>query len=62
MDRPKTISELMDDHEAVEAALRRGVRDALRRHKALGNPVVFFEDGKSILVQPQDLEIPDEEK
>ncbi len=60
MDRPKTFSELMDDSDALEAAVRRGVREALLRHKALGNPVVFFENGEPVIVAPEDLEVPEE--
>lgn len=62
MDQRKTVSELLDDAEGLEAALRRGVREALRRHKALGNPVVFFEEGRTVVVPPEELEIPEEEE
>lgn len=62
MDRSRTITELMDDTEGVEAALRRGVREALRLHKALGNPVVFCVDGQPVLVAPQDIVIPEEDE
>lgn len=50
----------MDDSDALEAAVRRGVREALLRHKALGNPVVFFQNGETVVVAPEDLEIPEE--
>lgn len=40
--------------------MRRGVRDALLRHKALGNPVVFFENGEPVVSAPEDLEMPGE--
>jgi hypothetical protein len=62
MDQRKTISELLDDAEGMEAALRRGVRAALRQHKALGNPVVFFEEGRTVVVPPEELVIPEEDE
>lgn len=53
----------MEDSEGVQAALRRGVREALRRHKALGHPVVFFDDdGTPVVVRPEELEIPEEDE
>jgi len=60
LERAKTISELLDDSDSLEAAVRRGVREALLRHKALGNPVVFFENGETVVVAPEDLEVPEE--
>lgn len=55
------ICRLLKDHEAVEAAIRRGVREALRRHKALGNPVAVEQDGRTVLIAPEDLVIPEED-
>ena len=41
----------------VAGALRKGVRDAYRRHKQAGQPVVVWRRGKIVLVPPE--EIPD---
>ena len=38
-----------------EADNQKGVRDALLRHKALGNPVVIERDGKSVWVRAEEL-------
>lgn len=62
VDQRKTVTELLEDTEGVAAALRKGVREALRLHKALGNPVVFFEEGRTVVVSPEELEIPEEDE
>ena len=36
-------------------ARRRGVRDAMIRHKKDGLPVVIYRDGKSVWVNPEDV-------
>ena len=42
------------DHVIVEV-LGKGVRDALLRHKAHGNPVAIERDGKVIWVRAEDV-------
>jgi hypothetical protein len=41
--------------ELIDAALRKGVREALERHKALGKPVVIERDGKIVWVPADEL-------
>ena len=41
----------------VEAAMQKAVRQALRRHKLLGESVAVSRDGKVVIVPPE--EIPD---
>jgi hypothetical protein len=58
IDQPrKTVRELFREGTAIDAALRRAVQDALRRHKRLGNSVVVWRDGKVVRLRPE--EIPD---
>jgi hypothetical protein len=58
----KSVGELFKEGTAIDAALRRAVQDALRRHKLLGNTVVVWQDGKVVRLQPQDIPIDDPPK
>jgi hypothetical protein len=53
------VDQLIAQGEAVDRGLRRGVREALRRHKLLGQSVVVWQDGRPVVLQPE--EIPDSE-
>ncbi len=55
-----TIPEKLQDDEWVTAAIRRGVREALIKHKALGVAIATWKDGKVVLVPPEEIEIPEE--
>jgi hypothetical protein len=43
----------------VEAAMNRGVRDALRRHKLLGESIAVMRDGKVVIVPPEEIVVPE---
>ena len=45
----------LEQGQLIDAALRKGVRDALLRHKALGNPVVIERNGRIVWVRPEEL-------
>jgi hypothetical protein len=48
----------------VEAAMKRSVRDALLRHKALGESIAVSRDGKVVIVPADEIivpELPDEQ-
>lgn len=53
------IDRLLEDDEAVAAALRKGVHDALVRHKKLGQPVVVWRDGKVVWIPPEEIPVDD---
>jgi hypothetical protein len=55
--KDKSPSELIDDTERVTRSIRKGIREALRRHKLLGQSVVVWENGAVRWVPPE--EIPD---
>jgi hypothetical protein len=56
IDKPrKTVTELFDEGAPIDAALRRAVQDALRRHKLLGQTVVVWENGKIVRLRPADI-------
>ena len=55
--RKKTIEELFEDGTEIDAALVRGVREALIRHKKLGESIVVWEDGKVVVLPPDKIPV-----
>ena len=55
-----TIDELFEDGRAIDEALREAARDARRLHKALGNPMATWQNGRVVWVQPEDIDIDDD--
>ncbi len=53
--KPKQID--LDNDEEVSQALNTAVRDALRRHKRLGQSVVVWQDGKVVTLAPEDIPV-----
>lgn len=51
--------EKFQDNDFVTAAIRRGVRDALIKHKALGVAIAVWQDGQVVLIPPEEIEIPE---
>jgi hypothetical protein len=43
--------------EEALAAARQGVSEALARHKALGQSIAIWRDGKVVIVPPEEIEI-----
>ncbi len=61
-DPPKRdIEALFLDGTEIDEALRQGVRDALRIHKLLGNPVATWRDNQVCWVQPDDIPLSEED-
>lgn len=54
MDR---IDRLFAEGTEIDRAVQRGIRDALRRHKLLGEYVVVWRNGQVVRLPPE--EIPD---
>ncbi len=52
--REELIRRLSDD-AFVTAAIARAVREAVREHKRAGNPVAGWQDGRVVIVQPEDI-------
>jgi hypothetical protein len=55
--RYPTITELFDLGTPIDRALRAGVRDALRRHKQLGQRVAVWQDGRVIILEPDQIPV-----
>lgn len=51
------IDEALADRDMITKALQSGVRDALKRHKQAGNPIVVMRDGKMVWVTPEDIQV-----
>ena len=45
------------DADDLIAAAKVAVREALARHKTLGNPVVTWRDGRVVILQPEEIEV-----
>jgi len=43
--------------DEITKALREAGRDAWRRHKALGHPIVIWRDGRVVEVPPEEIEV-----
>ncbi len=46
---------MMIDGKEIDAALQRAVREALLRHKKLGNPVAISRDDRVVIVPPEEI-------
>lgn len=55
----KSIDELSNDGSEIDKALQSAVKEALLKHKAAGNPIASWKDGKVIWIQPEDIPIED---
>ncbi len=55
--RRPSITELFDEGHTIDAALRLGVRDALLRHKQLGQRVATWENGRVVVLEPEEIRI-----
>ena len=54
---PDDPEDLFDDDVRIDEALRRGVRDALLRHKQAGVPIVIRRDGQLVEVPADQIEV-----
>jgi hypothetical protein len=55
-----TLAELFEDGRAIDEALLEAARDARRFHKAIGNPMATWLDGRVVWVQPEDIRVDDD--
>ncbi len=49
--------ERLEDEACILREMRRAVRDALRVHKALGNPIAVWRDGKVVWIPPEKIPV-----
>ena len=48
------------DRDGMEAAMRRAVREALLRHKRLGESIAVWRDGRVVTVPPEEIVVDEE--
>lgn len=60
-DAPRTIKEILLETDLADRAVRKAVREALLRHKRLGQPIAVSEQGKVVWIPPEEIEVPPEE-
>ena len=58
-DRPDIAARFADSHTA-EAVMRRAVREALLRHKRLGESIAVWSDGQVVIVPPEEIVVDEE--
>jgi hypothetical protein len=58
-ERPKSIKELLLNTKIVEEALWRGVQHALLEHKRAGNPIAVWQDGRVVIIPPEEIPVED---
>ncbi len=47
------------NREALELSMHRAVQEALREHKAFGNPIAIWRDGKVVIIPPEEIPVDD---
>lgn len=61
-DQPrKDIDAIFADGTEIDKAIKRAVREAVRRHKLLGNPVAVWRDNQVCWLQPDEIILPEDE-
>jgi hypothetical protein len=58
--RKKSIHELFLEGTPIDRAIARGVREALLRHKLLGQSIVVWKDGRTAEIPAEQIVIPPE--
>jgi hypothetical protein len=47
----------LEEGHLIDEAIKKGVRDAILRHKRAGLPMVIYRDGQTVWVDPNDLDV-----
>lgn len=54
----KPVPGVVWDRPAIDRAVDEAVRQALLRHKRLGQSIVVWRDGKCVWIGPEDIQVP----
>jgi hypothetical protein len=49
------IAAIFADGAAIDGAIKQAVREAVLRHKLLGEPVYVWRDGRVVKIPPEDI-------
>ena len=55
-----SVQDFIDNRELELRSFKRGVRNAIRRHKEAGIPIAVWEDDKVKIIPPDEIRIPEE--
>jgi hypothetical protein len=55
----ETLQQMLAEADAVEAAVRESVHDALLMHKRLGNSVASWENGRVVWIPADEIPVSD---
>lgn len=58
---PKDIAAIFASGLEIDEAIKRAVREAVRRHKLLRNPIAVWRDNQVCWLQPDEIHLPDEQ-
>lgn len=53
----RSLGARLTDLRLIEAALARGVREALLKHKRAGNPIAVWQDGQVRWISPEEIPV-----
>ena len=56
---PEFRRQILAQADAVLGAIREAGRDALRMHKRMGLPIVSWQDGRVVLIPPEQIVLDD---
>jgi hypothetical protein len=60
-EQPRDLDAIFRDGSQIDAAIRKAARLALLAHKREGLPVPVWQDGKTVWIQPDEIEVPEDE-
>ena len=52
------LAHQFENRAEIDCALDAGIRSVLLKHKQAGNPIATWQNGKVVLVAPEDIVIP----
>jgi hypothetical protein len=61
-DPRKDIDAVFAEGVEIDRALQGAVREAIRRHKLLGNPIATWRDGEVVWIEPDEIDIPEDDE
>lgn len=60
--KPKDMAAIFREGTLIKKALAAGVREALRRHKQAGCPIVVWRNGKTVWIPADKIKVPGENR